>query len=207
MKRIVLFLVFTLLFCIDCFSQRQPPYFHRNSYFFNKCDFIVKGELIDKKTVAYLGDEIIDSIVAVKIQITDDFGYDIEDSVWVYPDIENYYNKQKRIDTSNRDSVWFLQFEDVNYESCFHINFDNEYNGFEIGASGYYRFWIENGTYVYSLIDRDFPLVIRHDKMFVDINRLQQFINRHIPLDRFYYVKEKRFEKKLNKRIKKNLHI
>ena len=210
MKRACLFLVYILLFSIDCFSQRQPPYFSRNSYFFNKCDYIVKGEIIDKKAVAYMDYtdyDITDSIVSVKIRVTDSFGYDMNDTIWVYPNFENYFNRQKEIDTSNRDSVWYLQFEDVNYESCcFFIHYDKEYflyNGFIIGEVGYFRFWKENDTYVYCLEDSHFPLNIRDDKMLVEINRWDRFIDNLFPLvDRFHYVGVERFERKLKRKIK-----
>ena len=203
MKKACLFLVYILLFSIDCFSQRQPPYFSRNSYFFNKCDYIVKGEIIDKKAVAYADPDVF-RIVAVKIRVTENFGYDINDTIWVYPDFEKYYNRQKEIDTSNRDSVWYLQFEDVNYESCCFIHYDREYlyNDFIIGEVGYFRFWKENDNYVYCLEDRSFPLIINDDKLFVEINRWDRFIEKLFPLDRTSFVRVERFERKLKRRIK-----
>ena len=207
MKKACLFLVYILLFSIDCFSQRQPPYFSRNSYFFNKCDYIVKGEIIDKKAVAYMDYtdyDITDSIVSVKIRVTDSFGYDINDTIWVYPNFENYFNRQKEIDTSNRDSVWFLKHEDVNYETCFEIHYDNVwyYNDFKIGKEGYFRFWKENDNYVYCLEDSSFPLIINDDKLFVEINRWDCFIEKLFPLDRTFFVRVERFERKLKRKIK-----
>ena len=82
MKRIVLFLVFTLLFCIDCFSQRQPPYFHRNSYFFNKCDFIVKGEF--DSGYKFEADKI-------KVNVSSNFGNN-KDSGVLFTEISNDRN-------------------------------------------------------------------------------------------------------------------
>lgn len=203
MKKACLFLIYILLFSIDCFSQRQPPYFSRNSYFFTKCDYIVKGEIIDKKTVAYIGTDAF-RIVAVKIRVTDNFGYDMNDTIWVYPNFENYYNRQKEIDTSNRDSVWFLKHEDINYETCFEIHYDNVYwyNDFKIGKEGYFRFWKENDNYVYCLEDNYFPLIINDDKLFVEINRWDRFIEKLFPLDRTFFVRVERFERKLKRKIK-----
>lgn len=207
MKKACLFLVYVLLFSIDCFSQRQTPYFGRKSYFFTKCDYIVKGEIIDKKAVAYMDYtdyDITDSIVSVKVRVTDSFGYDMNDTIWVYPNFEKYYNRQKEIDTSNRDSVWYLQFEDVNYESCFFIHYDREYlyNDFIIGEVGYFRFWKENDNYVYCLEDRYFPLIIYDEKLFVETNRWDQFIDNLLPLDRTFFVRVERFERKLKRKIK-----
>lgn len=200
MKRTCIFLIYILLFSIDCISQRQPEYFYRKSYFYCKCNYIVKGEIIDKKAVAYLDTDSY-KIVAVKVRVTDSFGYGMNDTIWVYPDFENYYNQQKEIDTSNRDSVWFLQFEDVNYETCFEIHYDNvwAYNDFKLGEVGYFRFWKENDTYVYSLVDKYFPLIIYDDKLFVITNRWDRFIYQLSPIDRPFFVKVERFERKLKR--------
>jgi len=206
MKRACLLLGLFLFLSIDCFSQMYPPYFSRRSYFNKKCEYVVKGVIIGKKAIAYLSDdgEIKDSIVALNIQVIDSYNYDIEDTVWVYTDFAKYFSRKRKIDTSNRDSVWFLQFEDVNWESCTHINFDRfdrVYNNFAIGKPGYFRFWKDNGYYVYGFEDEYVSLIIHDDGLFVRRNRWDEFIGRLlIPLDRFNFVSAKQFERTLKRR-------
>ena len=203
MKKACLLLGLFLFLSIDCFSERYPTYFSRKSYFNKKCEYVVKGVIIDKKAIAYLSydGEIKDSIVALNIQVIDSYNYDIEDTVWVYTDFEKYFNSKRKIDTSNRDSVWFLQYEDDNLESCFHRNFDRfdrVYNNFAIGKPGYFRFWKDNGYYVYGFVDEYVSLIIHDDGLFVRRNRWDEFIGSLlIPLDRFNFVSAKQFERTL----------
>ena len=205
MKRVCLLLGLFLFLSIDCFSQVYPPYFSRRSN--KKYEYVVKGVIIDKKAIAYLSyeGERKDSIVALNIQVIDSYNCDIEDTVWVYTDFANYFSRKRKIDTSNRDSVWFLQFEDVNWESCItQINFDRfdrVYNNFAIGKPGYFRFWKENGYYVYGFEDEYVSLIIHDDELFVERNRWDEFIGRLlIPLDRFNFVSAKQFERTLKRR-------
>ena len=182
-----------------------PPYFSRRSN--KKYEYVVKGVIIDKKAIAYLSyeGERKDSIVALNILVIDSYNYDIEDTVWVYTDFAKYFSRKRKIDTSNRDSVWFLQGEDVNWESCTHYNFnfdrfDRVYNNFAIGKPGYFRFWKENGYYVCGFEDEYVSLIIHDDGLFVRRNRWDEFICRLLPLDRFYFVSAKQFERTLKRR-------
>jgi hypothetical protein len=201
MKKIKIILLGLLLSC-TCLSQKQPPYFYKQSYFYNKSNYIVKGTLIDKKGTAFIG---YDSIVAVQICLLDKFDFDIEDTIWVYPDFEHYYNKKKIIDTSNRDTVIVLEFEDINFESCTHISYD-KYGLFTIGQDEYCRFWKENDKYVYSIEDCYFPLVINNNKVNVELNKWKSFVNTFIPYKKFNEVSVKRFDRKLKKKLEKRNH-
>lgn len=198
MKKTILVLMGLLLSCI-CIPAKQPPYFYKRSYFYNKSDFIVKGRLINKKGIAFIE---YDSIVALQICLSDKFDCDIEDTIWIYPDFEHYFNMQNLKEPSNRDTVIVFGFEDINFESCTHISFDKN-DLFTIGQDGYYRFWKENDKYVYSVEDMSFQLVISDNKVNVELNKWNSFVDLFIPYKYRKIVSVKRFENKLKKKVRK----
>lgn len=198
--RKVLFVICFTLFCVICHSQTYPTYFAKKSYWNATCDYYVKGQLIEKKTVGYIGDEYIDSIAAVKIKIVDKYGCNVDDIVWIYPDAERYFNRQNRIDINERDTLLFLHSEDVNYESCFYINYDRN-NTFKLGQLGFYRFRKENNIYIYSLGDIYFPLIIVNNKVDVEMNNFTRLIKKFIPFNLRNQVGVKRFERKIRKQV------
>lgn len=164
------------------------------------CDYIIKGEIIDKKVVGYTGDDY--NLVALKVAIADKYGFNIEDTVWIYPDLELYYNKQKRFDKIDRDSVYSINGEDIDYETCFHINYD-KYGKFKTDQLCFVRFRKEESTYIYCLSDVYLPIYIENNNVCVEINRLQKYTNVFRSSDSYDKLSVKRFERRLKKYLKK----
>ena len=166
------------------------------------CDFIIKGKIIDKKVVAYTGWDSTCNIVAIKAAILDKYGYSIEDTIWIYPDFELYFNGQKRFDKVDRDSVYLINGKDIDYETCFHINFD--INGlFKTDKLCFIRFRKEDSAYIYSLSDVYLPVYIEDNNVYVNVNRFQKYTNIFRPLDNYDKYSLKRFERRIRKWSKK----
>ncbi len=180
--------------------SRYPFYFDKTSYWMNICDYIVKGKIIDKKAVGYVEDGADNCVVAVKIAIIDSFNYDIGDTVWIYPDLELYFNRQKRIDVSNRDTVWSIQSEDVDHDSWVFINYD-KYGNFKTGQLCFFRFRKEGDAYIYSLADMYLPVLVVNNKVNVKMNRWITFTDIFKPLNQRNKVNVKRFERQIKKRF------
>lgn len=189
--RYKLVFAFFILVSSICYSQVYPGYFQRNSYF-NGCDYIVKGDNIDKKIVAFFYD---DSIVALKIHVLDNFGYDICDTVWLYPDLERYFNKLNRTDSGKRDSVLILSLDDVAFNSETRLNYDKH---LVEGQQGYFRFWMKDDVFIYSLEDNYFPLPIIDNKVEAYLNKLTKLVDKR-------YVKTNHFERKIVKKRKRQI--
>ena len=83
MKRFYLYIV-AMFICGICGAQRYPTYFDDKSYWFNLCDYFVKGEILEMKRVAE--DETF-HVSAVRIKIIDNYGAVLPDTIWIYPDI------------------------------------------------------------------------------------------------------------------------
>ncbi|MBO7416070.1 MAG: hypothetical protein J6U22_05795 [Bacteroidaceae bacterium] len=191
--RCKLFIALFILVSSICYSQVYPGYFQKNSYY-NSCDYIVKGEEVDKKIVAYVYDE---SILALKIHVLDNYGYDISDTVWLYPDLERYFNKRNRIDTSKRDTVLELSLDDADFYSDTRINYAKQLIGEQ---QCYYRFWVKNDSYVYSLEDNYFPLPIINNRVSAYLNKTTRLIEkRNIKVKHF----ERRILRKRNRQMSK----
>lgn len=199
MRKVLFIICFTLINVISL-SQTYPTYFAKHSYWNANCDYYVKGQLIGKKTVGYIGEKYKDSITAVKIKTVDKYGCNVDDIVWIYPDTERYFNRQNRIDTNKRDTLLFLHSDDVNYESCFYINYDRN-NYFKPGQLGFYRFRKENDYYVYSLGDIYFSVIIVDNKVDVEMNKWTRLINKFKPFNIRNQVSVKRFERNIRKLV------
>lgn len=175
MRKLLLFLWFIVL-CNYAYSsvRRYATYFDESSYMMYSCNYIIKGEIIDKMIVGYTRDDY--NVVAIKVSIKDKYGSNIEDTIWIYPDIELYFNKQKRFDEIDRDSVYYISGEDINYETSFSINYDINGN-FKIGQLCFIRLRKEKDTYIYCLSDVYLPLYVRDNNVYVKVNRFQKYTN------------------------------
>jgi len=165
----------------------------------SSCDYIIKGEIIDKKIVAYTGGDF--NIVAIKVAITEKYGSNLEDTVWIYPDFEFYYNRQKKLDNIDRDSVYYLTSEDINFNPCF-LNYD-WYGCFKMNKLCFIRFRKEDDIYIYWLEDFNIPLYVENNNVYVHMNRFQRITNLLRPFDGHNKVGINRFERRIRKWYKR----
>lgn len=203
MRKLLLVLLFTLL-CNVVYSSvsRYSTYFDMSSYMMYTCDYIVNGLIIDKRVVGFTGDDY--NVVAIRVAITDKYGSNIEDTIWIYPDIELYFNKQNRFDKIKRDSVYYFNGEDINYETCFHINFDIN-DRFKIGQLCFIRLRKEKDKYVYSLSDVYLPVYIRENNVYVKVNRFQKYLNVFRSSDCYNKLSVRQFERRIKKLVRKKI--
>jgi len=196
MRRFCIYIVVTFI-CDIGFAQRYPTYFDNKSYWYNICDYIVKGEIMDIKCVA----EVATShISAVRIKINDSYGAVLPDTIWIYPDIENYYNGQGKVQRQKRDSLIILTQKEINFDSSTYINFDNI---FLRGSVNYYRFRNYDGQYIYSLGDIYFQVAEDDNRVFVIMSKFQRFFKLFKPQSHKESVLSTRFERRINKAIDK----
>ncbi len=201
MKKLLLLLVFTFLGNVAFSSIRRfATYFDKSSYAMYSCDYIIKGKIIDKKVVGYSVDDY--NVVAIEVAVTDKYGSIIEDTVWIYPDIELNFNAQKRFDKIDRDSVYLINHNDDDYDSCFFINYDR-YGHFETGKLCFIRFRKENNHYIYCLSDVYLPIYIENNSVCVKVNRFQKYTNVFRSWDNYDKLSVRRFERRIKKLVRK----
>ncbi|MBQ0094653.1 MAG: hypothetical protein KBT49_02595 [Bacteroidetes bacterium] len=192
MKRFYLYIV-AMFICGICGAQRNPTYFDDKSYWFNLCDYFVKGEILEMKRV--VEDETF-HVSAVRIKIIDSYGAVLPDTIWMYPDIENYYNGQGKVQTQNRDSLISITQKDINFDSGTHINSDDI---FRCGAVNYFRFRREEGHYLYSLGDNYFQVTSDGGRVIVLMSNYHRFFNSFKAGSKKYSVPVTRFERRISK--------
>lgn len=195
MKKLLLFLFFLLGNVAYSSGQHYGTYFSKHFYAMSSCDYIIKGEIIDKKIVAYTVGDF--NVVAIKVAITEKYGSNLEDTVWIYPDFEMYFNRQKKLDNIDRDSVYHLTGEDIDFDSSSIINFDIR-GKFKTNQLCYIRFRKEDDTYIYWLEDPYIPLYVKNNIVYVEINKFQRITNLLRPSG-YDKVSIKRFERRIKK--------
>lgn len=200
MKRVFKLFIFLLLLShfTLCNAQRYPTYF--NSYWFNMCDNIVKGQEVGYVLVATIDS---DSISAVIVKIEDSYGASLPDTICLFPDIENYFNRRGRINPECRDTFIELTYDDINFESGFWLNF-HDGSHLQSVQTYYFRFRRENDQWVYGFGDNYFKVPVEDNQVRIWINNAHRFVGQFVKGNNWRYVPTSRFERKIIKSLKNN---